>query len=238
MKDFAKYIHPIDIEFSIRLIVRMFFLRKLSSTPSRLIGQAIRWNATLTSIPQSSLPPSSSESAPTEPDKTKGRRRKKIPPKRPNISLANQRVWNKPLGLGTVPAYDLALQEISTDSDNLKAQLGVLRAEIEEKETGYNVLEKEITALPEEERLRREEELDLLDDEIERMMKKANIVEIQSEVNIPEVRWNVNNAMGMFLLVLWYWDDTEFSMKRTCRSYPIDTWLNRNGEKMVTSICW
>jgi len=178
----------------------MFALRKL---PSRTVGQAIRWNATLTSIPPSSPPPNA-ESVPTEPEKTKGRRRK-IPPKRPNISLANQRVWNDPLGWGTVPAYDLALQVIATDSHNLKAQVGVLRAEVEEKETKYKALEKEVAALPEEERLRRKNELDQLDSEIEKIMKKANVIEIQSEVNIPEVRWNVNNAMGMFLRVLCYW---------------------------------
>lgn len=102
--------------------------------------------------------------------------------------------------MGAVPAYDLALQIISTDSQHLKAQLGVLRAGIEEKETKYRALEKEAATLPEEERSRRKEELDRLDDEIEEMMIKANVVEIQSEVNIPEVRWNVNNAMGTRLV--------------------------------------
>ena len=200
----------------------MSLLRKLSSTLSRPVGQAIRWNATLTSM---------------EPGKTQGRRRRKIPPKRPNISLVNQRVWNKPLAMGAVPAYDLALQTIFTDSQHLKAQLGVLRAGIEEKETKYRALEKEVAALPEEERSRRKEELDRLDDEIEEMMMKANVVEIQSEVNIPEVRWNVNNAMGTRLVPSIFWT-TLNSTKRTCQYYPIDTSLSRNGEKMVTLICW
>jgi large subunit ribosomal protein L35 len=134
----------------------------------------------------------------SNPGKTRGRRRRKIPPKRPNISLDNQRVWNKPLAKGVVPAYDLALQFITTDSQHLKALLGVLRAEIEEKETKYRALEKEVTALPEEEeRSKKDEELDRLDEEIEEMMEKANVVEIQSEVNMPAVRWNVNNAMGI-----------------------------------------
>ena len=162
----------------------------LSSTLSRLAGQATRRSLTST---QPSLPRSAgSVSAPTQ-----GRRRRKIPPKRPNISLNNRRVWNKPLANGVVPAYDLALQLITVDSQHLKAQLGVLRAGIEEKETKYRALEKVVTALPEEERSKRKKELDSLDEEIEGMMKKANVVEIQSEVNIPEVRWNVNNAMGM-----------------------------------------
>lgn len=173
----------------------MFAVRNLSSTLSRPIRQAVRWNATLTS--NNDLLVSEAAAALTEQSKTQGRRRrKKIPPKRPDISLDNRRVWNNPLGVGVVPAYDLGLQLITANSQQLKAQLRGLRAEIEEREANYKTLEKEVNALPEEEQLRRKEDLDRLDAEIEERLKKANIVEIQSEVNIPAVRWNVNNAMG------------------------------------------
>lgn len=169
----------------------MFALRKLLSRP----GQVIRRNAISTSSTPST-PVAGNLSSPTE-QATKGRRRRKIPPKRPNISLDNQRIWNKPLANGVVPAYDLALQVIGTDSLHLKGQLGALRSEIEKKERKYKALEDKLIVLPEEERSRRKEELVRLDEEIEEMLKKANIIEIQSEVNIPAVRWNVNNAMGM-----------------------------------------
>ena len=39
----------------------------------------------------------------------------------------------------------------------------------------------------------------MLDEELEKMLEKANIVQIQSELNLPNVRWKVNNAMGKFL---------------------------------------
>jgi large subunit ribosomal protein L35 len=165
------------------------------------VGQAIRWDSTLTSDAQSASAVSASASPDSE-HKTKGRRRRKIPPKRPNISLENQRVWNKPLANGVVPAYDLALKVIATDSQQLKAEVAVLRAEIGEKEAQYKALEEELDALPEEKRSGKKEEMDRLDKAIEEMMMKANVVEIQSEVNIPEVRWNVNNAMGMSVFLV------------------------------------
>ena len=191
----------------------MFVIRNLSSTLSRPIRQVVRWNATLSSSSDSHG--SEVPTALTEQDKTVGRRRrKKIPPKRPDISLENQRVWNNPLGMGVVPAYDLALQMITANSRHLKAQLRGLRVEIEEKETNYRALEKDVNALPEEERLRRREDLNHLDAEIEERMKKANIVEIQSEVNIPAVRWNVNNAMGNVTCPL-IRDETKLCVKQT-----------------------
>ena len=191
----------------------MFVIRNLSSRLSRPIRQVVRWNATLSSSSDSHG--SEVPTALMEQDKTVGRRRrKKIPPKRPDISLENQRVWNNPLGMGVVPAYDLALQMITANSRHLKAQLRGLRVEIEEKETNYRTLEKDVNALPEEERLRRREDLDHLDAEIEERMKKANIVEIQSEVNIPAVRWNVNNAMGNVTYPL-IRDETKLCVKQT-----------------------
>jgi len=36
----------------------------------------------------------------------------------------------------------------------------------------------------------------MLDEELEKMLEKLRIVQVQSEVNLPDVRWKVNNAMA------------------------------------------
>jgi large subunit ribosomal protein L35 len=48
-----------------------------------------------------------------------------------------------------------------------------------------------------EERNSLNEEMRTLDEELE---KKVHIVQVQSEVNLPAVRWKVNNAMGIMFL--------------------------------------
>jgi large subunit ribosomal protein L35 len=168
----------------------MLVLRKPLLRP---LLQIIRSNATVAHISQSpQVPPPLNEGA-----KTHGRRRRKIPPKRPDISLENPRKWNRPLGEGVVPAYDLALHVLRRDSKNLKAEVKILRAQIAEKEKEYKALQERADALPEAERVRMRDDLESLDEELEELMKKADIVEVQGEVNLPSVRWTLNNAMGM-----------------------------------------
>ena len=135
-------------------------------------------------------------------------RRRKTPPKRPSISLDSPRTWNRPLKKGVVPAYDLALATLNKDSLILKAEARQMRIDIEKKEANYQHLKSKLkklqsneeteTAASEEERNSLIEKLRILDEELEKMLEKANIVQIQSEVNLPNVRWKVNNAMGNF----------------------------------------
>lgn len=124
-----------------------------------------------------------------EPTKTQGRRRRKIPPKRPDISLQNPRQWNRPLKPGVVPAYDLALKYLQKDGETLQSEVQLLREKIAEKEQVYQ--QKSSTASP--------EELQELDRDLEKLLQKANIVEVQSEINLPDIRWTVNNAMGVYI---------------------------------------
>ena len=171
----------------------MFSVRQLPSRLSRPLLYATRINSTLattTSAPQAPPIPAS------ERRKTVGRRNRKIPPKRPNISRETPRAWNRALGEGVVPAYDLALQYLYRDSKHLKAEEAELRARIAVKEGEYQVLQAKVDTLPEEEKAARQTELENLEEEIEKLMKKAEIVEVQSDVNFPGVRWTVNNAMG------------------------------------------
>ena len=110
-------------------------------------------------------------------------------------------MWNRPLKKGVVPAYDLALATLTKDSLLLKAKAKQMRFEISKKEANYQKLKVELEKLPNQDILSEErnslnEEMQTLDEELEEMLEKLNIVEVQSEVNLPDVRWKVNNAMG------------------------------------------
>jgi len=132
---------------------------------------------------------------------SQGRRRRKIPPKRPSISIENPRKWNRPLRQGAVPAYDLALRLLSEDSQQIKAELVTLRSQIVARQDEYSTAEAKLKALREsgnslEEKAAARTVLDSLDGELEKLLEKQNVLEVQSEVNLPNVRWTVNNAMA------------------------------------------
>jgi large subunit ribosomal protein L35 len=117
-------------------------------------------------------------------------------------------VWNRPLKKGVVPAYDLAIATLTRDSLKLKAEAKQIRHDISKKEADYQKLkaklekllpnDEEETTVSSEERNSLNEEMRTLDAELEKMLEKLSIVEVQSEVNLPDVRWKVNNAMGIF----------------------------------------
>lgn len=65
---------------------------------------------------------------------------------------------------------------------------------MEEKEALYQALRAKITTA--EDKTALEDESWSLDQELESMLEKLNILEVQSEVNLPDVRWAINNAMG------------------------------------------
>ncbi|KAJ7440001.1 phosphatidylethanolamine-binding protein, partial [Mycena galericulata] len=109
---------------------------------------------------------------------------------RPDISLARPRRWSRPLPEGILPAYDEALRVIRADAwrvhqEAKKQRLEVARAHeklVAESAEGAKVLEGE--------------ERTSLEAELEKMRAKLKILDVQSEVNLPEVRWSVANAMA------------------------------------------
>jgi len=169
----------------------MFAARR---TVPRSLAQVVRGNASLASTASES---SANASAPAATPATQGRRKRTRPP----ISLENPSKWNRALPKGVIPAYDLALHLLRKDSENLQAQVSDIRQRIAEKEAQYQALKTKRDALSEGQNglAEIEEEMELLDHELEKMIEKANIIEVQSEINLPNVRWTVNNAMGMWL---------------------------------------
>lgn len=154
----------------------------------RPVRTLFRANTTLQSVatpldPPPHLPPSNvqptspgTSSVATSPaliSKTKGRNRNRIL-HRPKISRALPRDWNRPLGVGVLPAYDEALKLIRKDSKALKGAMGKLRIAIGEAEKAALRDEAAIVA----------------------MKEKLQIVEVQSEINLPDVRWKFANGMG------------------------------------------
>jgi large subunit ribosomal protein L35 len=109
---------------------------------------------------------------------TQGRRRRKGPRpptvhRRPDISVEKSRTWNRPLKPGVLPAYDLALELILEDSARLKKEAEQVRSDIAKLDASDGSSE----------------------GKLQELKKLLHVLEVQSEVNVPEVRWNVANAM-------------------------------------------
>ncbi|KAG5722241.1 hypothetical protein E4T56_gene3893 [Termitomyces sp. T112] len=175
----------------------MLALCRLRGPSTALLQRA---NATLHAVPPAadtpppppvakaqSSPPPPSETPDASDSKANGRRRRRtpIPPKRPNISLANPRQWNRPIGLGVIPAYDLALELIQRDSKFLVHEAAALREEVK-------VLESKVVELGG----WGSEGAKDVEAEMEKNREKLKILEVQSKVNLPAVRWEVDNAMA------------------------------------------
>ncbi|KAJ7031502.1 phosphatidylethanolamine-binding protein [Mycena alexandri] len=94
---------------------------------------------------------------------------------RPEISLKRPRRWNRPLPEGILPAYDEALKVIRMDAWRVRAEAQRKRREVDQLHKG--------------------EEKAILEGELEKKRAKLHILDVQSEVNLPEVRWSVMNAM-------------------------------------------
>ncbi|KAI6022597.1 phosphatidylethanolamine-binding protein [Pisolithus marmoratus] len=101
-------------------------------------------------------------------------RKKKYKPRRPNISRDRPREWHRPLAFGVLPAYDEALKYIKADSEALKTQEQQLKAALAETKAST----------------------DSTTEAAQEMEKKLDILQIQSQVNLPEVRWKVKNGMA------------------------------------------
>ncbi|KAJ8482675.1 hypothetical protein ONZ45_g14871 [Pleurotus djamor] len=92
---------------------------------------------------------------------------------RPAISLEKPKQWSRPLAKGVVPAYDEALKLIQKDSEALVAEANTLREELKALEAGEGANAEKLDSLK----------------------AKLQILEVQSQVNLPDVRWKFSNAM-------------------------------------------
>lgn len=111
--------------------------------------------------------------AASQPDaNTRGRR--VWPTSRPSITLERPRQYMRPIGVGVLPVYDRALELIKKDSRILQHELSSLKKELQDGESKKS---------PE---------------EVEKLKAKAKILEIQSEINIPSVRWKARNGLGAY----------------------------------------
>lgn len=127
-------------------------------------------------------------SAPNDPPPRSQGRSMKRRPKRPAISIVSPRKWCRPLAPGVVPAYDLALELLEADSTQIKSEAQILRERI-------RVMEEQRVNMTAEETEAAQETVKKMDDELETSRAKLRILEVQAEVNLPDVRWRVANAM-------------------------------------------
>ncbi|KAF8341680.1 phosphatidylethanolamine-binding protein [Amanita rubescens] len=176
----------------------MSALRWLNASRSLALFSARR-NIALASSEATNVAPPPQIPTPTTPNavqagrQQRGRRRRKrkIETRRPSISTETPRKWNRPLAEGVLPAYDLALQLIQKDSGGLKLEARALQAEIDAAEAKIQSKFTERDAG----KVFEEGVLEAMDQEIEDMRKRQHILEVQSEVNFPSMRWQVTNAM-------------------------------------------
>ncbi|KAF5389389.1 hypothetical protein D9757_004285 [Collybiopsis confluens] len=126
---------------------------------------------------------SSSSSSP--PLTTAGRRKPLLSNKRrPRISQLSPRKWNRPIAEGVLPAYDFALNIINKDSDEVSAEARRIANEITKLE-----------ALAKAEEAKGDNEaLQVLLNSMESLRKKHHVLSVQSQINLPSVRWSVFNA--------------------------------------------
>ena len=168
--------------------------RSLFFSTSRVFSTEVV-NASSSSAPP--VPPPVSSSAPTptpspvtdsanEPTETNAEDSKRVanpkhkrryPTRRPRISLDHPRQWHRPLRAGFLPAYDEALKVIHRDSWALKQEAYALRRRIERMESNLDSVDHK---------------------QIAEDKNKLEILEVQSEINLPSIRWKFANAMGEF----------------------------------------
>ncbi|KAG1725580.1 phosphatidylethanolamine-binding protein [Suillus paluster] len=114
---------------------------------------------------------SQSSEVPVTPQKKQSRT---IRTRRPRISLQHPREWNRPLAFGVLPAFDEALKVIKEDSMTLKEDVKSL-----------------------EEAIARAKEISQPDQyALQALEEKLRILEVQSEINFPQVRWKCANGMA------------------------------------------
>lgn len=173
----------------------MLSLRKLSSGSP--VVHAIKRTAALRTVSTSSGPttapptPSASTSSQAKPTVSHGRR------KRQSL-LQKPQKWHRALPPAVLPAYDLALNVLQKDSQKLKAELEGYRKTVDELQASYKTLSDKLASVVGEEKAAVESEMRALDEVLEKVLEKANIIEVQSEINLPDVRWQAGNYMGKY----------------------------------------
>ncbi|EJD03667.1 PEBP-like protein [Fomitiporia mediterranea MF3/22] len=148
-----------------------------SKNPSTDSGSGLAASSTSTGADKAATTPNINEKAEGG-EGVRGRRRRRVVKRRPPISLTNPRKWNPPVKPGSLPVYDEALKLIQEDSVSLKRDLKTLRARVTD-------LEKDTASLDAE-----------TEKELQALKEKANVLEIQSEINLPWVRWYAANGMA------------------------------------------
>ncbi|KIY63842.1 PEBP-like protein [Cylindrobasidium torrendii FP15055 ss-10] len=89
--------------------------------------------------------------------------------------------WRRALPVGVLPAYDEALKLITEDATRLRAEERALHAQIVEKAAQVKATAEGV-------------ERDGLVNELEEIRKLHRIVDVQSQVNIPKVRWSARHG--------------------------------------------
>lgn len=92
---------------------------------------------------------------------------------------ASRRRWRAPVAKGELPVYDQAVRYIALDAARLRAELGRVRGELAEVAGGEGA---EAEAAKQK--------------EVDRLRKKVEVLEVQSEVNRPIVRWMAFQGRG------------------------------------------
>jgi large subunit ribosomal protein L35 len=116
-----------------------------------------------------------SSTAPVPEDASlKTRRTRPLKTRRPKISLEQPRQWKRPLAYGVLPAFDEALKFIKADSEALKLEIQDVQASL-----------KAAKQAPEPDPVA-----------VKQTEEKLLYLEIQSNINFPEVQWKCANGMG------------------------------------------
>jgi hypothetical protein len=115
-----------------------------------------------------------------------------------------------------LPAYDEALKLIARDSRLLKEEAQTLRTSIAELEKSP----------------------DRDDTELDALMERLEILDIQSEVNLPSVRWKCANGLGMGFIFLHGIRAQAVSFQLTGPILHTDICWNRGGETKGPLTCW
>ncbi|KAF8139756.1 phosphatidylethanolamine-binding protein [Boletus edulis] len=114
-------------------------------------------------------------SSPTAPvPEEASRRRRPLKTRRPRISLEHPREWKRPLAYGVLPAFDEALKFIKADSEALKLEMQDVQASLK---AANQAAEPDPVAT-------------------KQLEEKSNYLDIQSEINLPEVQWKCANGMA------------------------------------------
>jgi hypothetical protein len=106
-----------------------------------------------------------------------------------NLTRSAAPKWHRVLQEGVLPAYDEALKILRRDSLELKDEVELFQKEVVQVERELD----DLTAAGAEEHL-----IASVDARLEKMREKLDIITVQSEINLPNVRWLVRQKSGPF----------------------------------------